>query len=112
VVKEPIERRFLFEGVEKLGVNKDTMGVEFKGDPNESEPIFALTLENKGAEKCALAGKKLEVFGTAIATGKPSPKEKHSGATWIRSQLVHRKPGTGPGLDLWPSARWPGPLRA
>jgi hypothetical protein len=80
VVKEPIETIALFEGVEELGAGKKEMGLEFKPE-NAAEPFAALTLENKGAESCALNGKKLEVFGSAIATGMPAPTEAHSGAT-------------------------------
>lgn len=94
VVKEPIETLAEFQGVEGLKlqtpgeppvVHENTMGVEFKGDPNEEAAFAKLTLENKGAEKCALAGKVLEVFGTAIATGTPAPTQanKHSGATSV-----------------------------
>jgi hypothetical protein len=80
-VKEPIEMKALFEGVEGLGPNKDTHGVEFKGDPDAQAPLLSITLQNNGPEPCALAGKTVGIFGTMIATGTPSPKDKHSGAT-------------------------------
>lgn len=82
VVKEPIEFKALFEGVEELGLSKDTHGIEFKGDPSPESAIMSIILKNKGEEKCPLNEKTLAVDGTAIATGTPSPKADYSGATW------------------------------
>jgi hypothetical protein len=82
-VKEPIEMRMLFEGVEGLGANKDTMGLEFKPDPEEMATLAEITFQDKGAEKCALGGKTFSLFGPTIGTGTPSPKEKHSGSTYV-----------------------------
>lgn len=81
-VKEPIEFKAKFEGVEKMGINKNTMGVEFQGDPDPDSPFMSVVLENKGIEKCPLNGKKYDIDGTAIATGAPSPADEYSGATW------------------------------
>jgi len=72
-----IEVKSLFEGVEKGGPKEDTMGVQFRGDP-EGAAFATITLEG---EKCALKGTKFEVKGTAIGTGTPTPNLKHSGAT-------------------------------
>ncbi len=74
-----IEFKVLFKGVEKGGPGADTMGVEFTPHPAEG-PLFEVKLEG---EKCALKGKSLIVTGTMIATGTPSPTEKHSGATLV-----------------------------
>jgi hypothetical protein len=82
IVSEPIEFVALFEGVEGLGLSKDTHGLEFKGDPSEITPLLSITFTNKGAEKCPFHEKTTPITGTAIATGTPNPKEKHSGATW------------------------------
>jgi hypothetical protein len=79
-VKEPIEFNAEFEGVDGLGPEKDTMGVEFKPDGGGTK-FVSITYINLGAEKCALNEKTVSVDGTAIATGTPNPKEKHSGAT-------------------------------
>jgi hypothetical protein len=65
-----------FVGVDGLGPEKNTMGLEFKPDVGLNFASF--TLEG---EKCALKGKAIEVKGTAIATGQPNPKEKWTGAT-------------------------------
>lgn len=80
-IKEPIEMEMNFEGVEGLGAEKNEMGVEFK--PTEGSTLAQLTFENKGAEKCALAGKTVNVEGTMIATGAPAATEKHTGATSV-----------------------------
>jgi len=82
-VKEPIELKALFEGVEGLGPTKDTHGIEFKGDPEETSPLASIIFTNKGAEKCPLVEKTVAITGSMIATGTPSPKEKHSGATTV-----------------------------
>jgi hypothetical protein len=85
VVKEPIVLKALFEGVEALGPLKNTHGIEFKADPGKEEktPLASVSLANKGAEKCALNGIAVEIFGTMIATGTPNASEKHSGATTV-----------------------------
>jgi hypothetical protein len=66
-----------FVGVEELGPNHDTHGLEFKPDG------VAFSSKVLEGEKCPLKGKAIEITGSMIATGTPSPKEKHSGATWI-----------------------------
>jgi hypothetical protein len=66
------------EGVEGLGAEKNTMGLEFK--PTKGEIFVSFELE--GAS-CPLKGVPIEVKGTAIATGTPSPSGKHTGATAI-----------------------------
>lgn len=81
VVNEPIEGAAVFEGVEGLGPEKNTMGLEFK--PEVGGTLFEVTFKNKGAESCALNNKTFPVSGTAIATGTPTPTEKHSGATAV-----------------------------
>jgi hypothetical protein len=83
-----VEVKSNFEGVEGLE-GKGEMGVEFK--PTAGTTFVTITLENKGAEKCALAGKGFEVQGTAIATGTPGPAEKHSGATSIFTNAMTSK---------------------
>lgn len=71
-VKEPVEASFNGEGVEELGAGKNEMGLEFKP---AGEHFGSFTVEG-----CIIAGT-YNVDGTAIATGTPSPTEKHSGAT-------------------------------
>jgi hypothetical protein len=75
-VKE-IEYKTEFEGVEELGPEKDTHGIEFKPHGEGGGPLLTITIE--GAE-CPVKGV-VSVEGTMIATGGPNPKEKHSGAT-------------------------------
>ncbi len=79
-VKEPIPTVAKFKGVEglKTGEKANTMGVEFTQD--EGKNFAEITFE--GAE-CVFKGKTFPVTGTAIATGKPAPTEKHSGATSV-----------------------------
>lgn len=79
-VKEPIEFKTEFEGVEELGPNKDTHGIEFRKHFEAAAPFIGITFE--GAE-CGLKGKTAPIEGTMVATGAPSPKEQHSGATLI-----------------------------
>jgi hypothetical protein len=83
VVKEPINLKATFEGVEKLEpTSKNEMGIEFD---IETEEGLGLTFANKGAETCSLnnGGKPFQIHGSMIATGNtPTQKEKHSGATW------------------------------
>jgi hypothetical protein len=76
-VKEPIEYKTEFEGVEELGPFKDTHGIEFRPHAEGGGPLLTITIE--GAE-CPVKGV-VPVKGTMIATGGPSPKERHSGAT-------------------------------
>jgi hypothetical protein len=76
-VKEPIEYKTEFEGVEELGPNKDTHGIEFRPHGEGGGPLLTIVIE--GAE-CPVKGI-VKVEGTMIATGGPSPKEQHSGAT-------------------------------
>lgn len=89
IVKEPIEVSAVGEGVEELGTEKKEMGGELR--PVAGKIFVSITLENKGAEKCALAGKPLEVEGTAIATGTPAPTEKHSGATAVLTNAMTKE---------------------
>ena len=77
-VKEPIEFKTEFEGVEGLGPEANTHGIEFK--PHKEGPIALMEIFFEGAE-CVLKGKVAPVQGTMIATGQPNPKEKYSGAT-------------------------------
>lgn len=77
-LKEAVLAESNFTGVEGLGSEKNTMGVEF--NPKEGKTFATLTLE--GAE-CALKGTAFKVEGSAIATGTPSPSAKHSGATSV-----------------------------
>jgi hypothetical protein len=72
----PVTIHITYIGVDGLGAEKNTMGLEVK--PAVGTNLASFTLEG---EKCALKGKAIEVKGTAIATGAPNPKEKHSGAT-------------------------------
>lgn len=75
----PIEiKNGTFQGVEKTGPEKNTMGVEFT--PEAGKPFTTIPFE--GAE-CALKGKSISVEGTAIGTANPSVGDtaKHSGAT-------------------------------
>jgi hypothetical protein len=77
-VKEPIEYKTEFEGVEGLGPEANTHGIEFK--PHKEGPFALIEINFVGAE-CVLKGKVAPIVGTMIATGTPSPIEKHSGAT-------------------------------
>ncbi len=77
-VKEPIEFKTEFEGVEELGPEKNTHGLEFR--PHNGAPFALIEINFVGAE-CVLIGKVAPILGTMIATGTPNPKEKHSGAT-------------------------------
>jgi hypothetical protein len=77
-VKEPIEYKTEFEGVEELGPEKNTHGIEFK--PHKEGPLALIEINFVGAE-CVLKGKVAPIQGTMIATGAPNPKEKYSGAT-------------------------------
>lgn len=79
-VKEPIEFKTEFEGVEELGMEKDTHGIEFRKHFEAAAPFIGITFE--GAE-CGLKGKTAPIEGTMIATGGPNPKERQSGATLI-----------------------------
>lgn len=72
-VKEPIKVTSNVEGVEGLGPEKNTMGLEFK--PTAGETFAEIILEG-----CFIAGT-YKVTGTAIGTGTPSPTAKHSGTT-------------------------------
>jgi hypothetical protein len=85
-VKEPIVSEANVEGVEKLGAKEEDMGLNFVGKGAE-EAFAPITFENKGAEKCALAGKTFTVKGSAIGTNGPgteaSQKNTESGATLV-----------------------------
>jgi hypothetical protein len=78
-VKEPIEYKTEFEGVEGLGPEANTHGIEFRPHIEGGGPLLTITLE--GAE-CPVKGV-VPVEGTMIATGGPAPNEKHSGATTV-----------------------------
>lgn len=70
------------EGVEGLGPEENEMGVEYR--PAEGKVLSTFTPENKGEEKCLLAGKALNLEGTMIATGKTKTQtEEHAGATQV-----------------------------
>jgi hypothetical protein len=88
-VKEPLEIPGIGSPVEELGAGKNEMGAELK--PAKGEIFSSVTLENKGAEKCALAGKPLEVKGTAIATSALAPTEIHSGATAVLTNAMTKE---------------------
>ena len=78
-VQEPIEAAATFEGVEGLGPEKNTMGVEYVG---ENKGTFAtITFQNNGAESCSLAGKSGSIEGSVIGTSNVSPSGKWTGAT-------------------------------
>lgn len=79
-VKEPIEWKLTFNGVDELNGAEKNMGLEFA--PDGGGNFTEITFEG---EKCSLKGKTFAVTGTAISTGSPSPSGKHSGATWIFS---------------------------
>jgi hypothetical protein len=72
-VKEPIQFELTGEGVEGLGPEKNTMGLEFK--PTEGEIFSSVVIEG-----CFLKGT-FNITGTAIGTGTGSPSAKFSGAT-------------------------------
>jgi hypothetical protein len=80
-VVKPITVSSKFKGVDGLANPKGGMGLEFEADTNG---IFSeFTIEDNGTGKCALKGQKIQVVGTAIATGAPKNEAtvKHSGAT-------------------------------
>jgi hypothetical protein len=77
-VKEPIEYKTEFEGVEGLGPEANTHGIEFRPHVGGGGALVTIAFEGP---KCVLNGKVAPVVGTMIATGTPNPKEKHSGAT-------------------------------
>ncbi len=79
-VKEPIEYKTEFEGVEGLGPEANTHGIEFKPHVEEGGTLMTITLEGP---ECAFKGVIVPITGTMIATGGPNPKEQHSGATQI-----------------------------
>lgn len=78
-VKEPIEVKSQFKGVDELNADKLGMGVEFVPD-NEAGIFVEITLE--GAE-CGLKGTTFQVKGSIIGTGTPGDNAKESGATTI-----------------------------
>lgn len=79
-VKEPIEFKTEFEGVEGLGPEENTHGIQYR--PHVEGGGALVTLAFEGAE-CFLKEKVIAIKGTMIATGGPAPNEKHSGATQI-----------------------------
>lgn len=81
-VKEPITVKSLVMGVDQLGPEKNTMGLEFTEDP-EGSGFASITYEG---EKCALKGNTFKVTGSAIGTpgntaGGPLPSARETGAT-------------------------------
>jgi hypothetical protein len=88
-VKEPLEIPGLGTPVEGLGAGKNEMGAELK--PASGEIFSSVTLENKGEEICPLAGKPLEVKGTAIATSTLAPTEIHTGATAVLTNAMTKE---------------------
>lgn len=82
-VKAPIVTTATVVGVEKLGAEANTMGIEYKGI-GEKENFATITFE--GAE-CALKGQVFEVRGSVVATSGPttasSQTNKYSGATVV-----------------------------
>jgi hypothetical protein len=83
-IKEPILTTADAVGVEGLN-GKNEAGIEFIGEGAENT-FSELSFENKSAEeKCSLlnGGKPFLSKGSAIATGKTPPGEKHGGATGV-----------------------------
>jgi hypothetical protein len=78
-VKEPIEFKVEFEGVEGLGPEENTHGIEIKPHVEGGGPLLTITLEGP---ECPVKGV-VPIEGTMIATGGPNPKERHSGATTV-----------------------------
>lgn len=76
-LKEPIEMKTTFTGVEGLDAEKNNMGLELKGSGAE-ETFVTLTFE--GSE-CTLKGKSLAIKGAMTGTGTPAANAKESGAT-------------------------------
>jgi hypothetical protein len=74
-LKEPIEMKTAFTGVEGLNAEKNNMGLEFK--PAAGETFVTLIFEGAG---CIF--KNVNISGTMTATGTPAPNAKESGATW------------------------------
>jgi hypothetical protein len=89
-VKEPIEVSAEGVPVEGLGAGGNEMGGELK-PPGGGKTFVSITLENKGLEKCSLAGKPFNVEGTAIATSTPAPTEKYSGATAVLTNAMTKE---------------------
>jgi hypothetical protein len=87
-VKEPIEPKTTFEGVEGLGAGANEMGVEYKGSGAE-ETFAEIEFKNKEKEGCALNGKTFKVKGSLIGTSGPttesSQTNKSAGATIVIS---------------------------
>jgi hypothetical protein len=77
-VKEPIEYKTEFEGVEGLGPEANTHGIEFRPHAGGGGALMTIAFEGP---KCVLGGEVAPIIGTMVATGTPNPKEKHSGAT-------------------------------
>jgi hypothetical protein len=65
-----------FTGVEGLGPNKNTMGLEFR--PGKAGNFVSFSLEGAA---CPLKGIVFKVLGSAIGTGLPAPNLEYSGAT-------------------------------
>jgi hypothetical protein len=80
LVKQPIEYKTEFEGVEGLGAAKNQHGIVFRPHKEGAGPLVEITFEG---EECVLKGKVAPIQGTMVATGAPKPNEKHSGATLI-----------------------------
>jgi hypothetical protein len=82
-VKEPIESRATLEGVEGLGPEANTMGVELKGH-GEGETFAEITYE--GAE-CALKGKTFKVTGSVVGTNGPGTEASQTNH-WTGATVV------------------------
>jgi len=80
MIKQPIEYKTEFEGVEGLGPEANTHGIEFKPHVEGGGPLIEVTFVGP---ECPLKGKVAPINGTMVATGAPSPKERHSGATLV-----------------------------
>jgi hypothetical protein len=90
-VKEPIEVKAEFEGVEGGGAGNNEMGLEFKVVGGKAGGTFVeITLEGaKCAIKVPLVVKLKEKVTGVIATGTPKPTEKYSGATlWFTNAMT------------------------
>ena len=79
-VKEPIEYKTEFEGVEGLGPEKNTHGIEFRPHVEGGVPLITITFFGP---ECPLKEKTVAIKGTMVATGAPKPNEQQSGATLI-----------------------------
>ncbi len=86
-VKEPILTTGSSMSRVEQGLEKNTMGVDFKPTVKEekAQPFTELSFENFPGKVCFLNGKTVQVTGTAMATGArgPDTKVNSSGATLL-----------------------------